>query len=137
MPHVKREVGNVTMALWGKDHWSTLGYIETRIVDYKGVPDRDHMRCDGERHPGLAGRAATRPGSKKCPTRLKHGKLLYDHDDWDCVEDMIAEDLLKWEGTGIHPEFVLTKRGKAVCAALRVHKQDGGNFAQFVYQEPL
>jgi len=137
MAHTKEEeVKNVPMALWGKDHWSTLAYIETRTVDYKGVPDRNHMRCDVDRHPGLAGRAASPiVMDKKYPTLLKGMKKLYNHDDWDCVEDMIAESLLEWEGTGIHPVFVLTKRGKSVCAALRIHKQNGGQFAQFVHSD--
>lgn len=130
---------HIPMSLWGKDHWSTLAYIETRIVDYKGQPDRSHMRCDPKRHPGLAGHvhAALSPslGDKNYPTRLKDGKELHDHDDWDCMEDAEAEGLLKWNGTGMYPVFVLTKKGRAICAALRRHKQDGGQFAEFAYSE--
>jgi hypothetical protein len=32
----------VPIELWGKDHWTTLAYIETRCVDYDGVPNHDH-----------------------------------------------------------------------------------------------
>lgn len=53
---VKVEVPRpVPVEMWGKDHWSTFGYIETRCVDHDGVPDREHMRCDTDLHPGLAG----------------------------------------------------------------------------------
>lgn len=139
MPHVKKEIENVPMSSWGKDHWSTLAYIETRIVDYKGRPDSDHMRCDPERHPGLAGRSPISYGirDKKYPTRLKGKQESHDHDDWDCLEDAVAEGLIEWKGTGMYPVFVLTDRGRTVCAALRQHKQDGGQFAQFVYRETL
>ncbi len=47
------------------------------------------------------------------------------------AEDAGAAGLLKWEGTGMHPIFVLTDKGKAVAARLRAHKGAGGNFADF------
>lgn len=62
----------VTPATWGRDHWSTLAYIETRIVDHSGVPSREHMRCDPKRHPLLA-HDGSRGGSPS-PTRLTGGK---------------------------------------------------------------
>jgi hypothetical protein len=41
----------VPMTLFGTDHWSTFGYVETRAVDHKGLLDHDHMRCHAGRHP--------------------------------------------------------------------------------------
>ncbi len=120
----------VPMEKWGKDHWSTLGYIETRCVDHKGVPALEHMRTDPDRHPGLVAYSYNMP-TEKSPTRLKGDATKENHDDWDCADDMIAEGLLKWQGTGINPVFVLTKRGRQVAAKLRAHKVNGGNFAGF------
>jgi len=109
------------MERWGKDHWSTLLYIETRCVDYKGVPDLNHMRTDQKLHPGLVGDtlAASVLGHKEYPTVLAGGEKLYNHDDWSCVDDMEEAGFLKWEGTGIHPLFVLTDLGWSVAHQIR------------------
>jgi len=125
----------VPMSQWGRDHWSTLAYIECRCVDHKGIPNRAHMRTDIDLHPALADTRILvnmQPG-KKYPTRLKDGIDKEAHDDWSCAEDMEAAGLLKWEGTGLNPVFVLTKLGLKVSAALREHKAGGGNFASFSY----
>lgn len=125
-----------TIYEFGKDHWSTFGYAECRCVDDEGVPDRCHMRCNIHRHPGLA---HLRDWNPEHGTRLK-GFIspldtprlqLPDHDDWDCVEDLEAVGLLKWEGTGINPVFQLTEFGLLIAAELRKHKANGGNFAGF------
>ena len=125
----------VPVSMWAKDHWSTFAYIETRCVDHKGIPAREHMRCDIELHPGLGHHRMGLPPSgvttERYPTRLRDGVLLHDHDDWSCVDDMEAAGLLKWEGTGIHPIFVLTEKGKTVAGRLRAHKSGGGNFGSF------
>ena len=76
----------VPMAQWGKDHWSTFAYIETRCVDFDGVPCRDHMRCDLDRHPSLRHRGTS---ENKYPTRLKGGQERQDHDDWDCIDVVV------------------------------------------------
>ncbi len=60
--------------LWGKDHFSTLVYLETRIVDGDGRLKSAHMR--------------TKSDGTKYPTRLDDGTELVGHDDWDCVRDL-------------------------------------------------
>ena len=101
----------VPMRQWGKDHWTTLAYIETRITDYRGMLDHDHLRCDNQRHPAFraAKRRATAIGSSvdggQYPTRLKTGAPddagvwgtveLPGHDDYDCIADLIREGLLE------------------------------------------
>lgn len=125
---------HVPMSKWGKDHWSVIAYIETRIVDYKGVPDADHMRTDHDIHPQHVGnRKSLSPISltKKYPTRLSDGSTVDDHDDWTCLEDAEREGLLESHGTGIHPWYKLTKMGHEVLAALRKHKAAGKNFVDF------
>lgn len=163
----------VPVEQFGSDHWSTFAYVETRAVDHHGILDHDRMRCDADRHPILAtaGRVNSARGltsRQKYPTRLRSTAEapveLADHDDYDCLDDLVAAGLLTvtmptpeadggWfvDAAGhavpdIHPRFVtglieqqlaahaawaLTERGRAVAAALRAHKADGGRSATF------
>lgn len=122
---------SVPVEQWGKDHWSTFAYLETRAVDYKGVINHEHMRCDSDRHPGLANSANRLGGGKKYPTRLKNGAEKSDHDDWDCFEDLISVGLVTWEGTGMLPIVAFTDKGRVLAGRLRAFKAEGGNFAEF------
>lgn len=118
---------------FGKDHWSTFAYVECRVVDNGGVPNRQHMRCDPRIHPGLTNSANREfGGSRRYPTRLRDG-VATRHDDWSCVDDLAAAGLVEILGTGIHPVWRLTDRGREVAAKLRAHKSAGKNFASFVW----
>lgn len=119
----------VPISEWGKDHWSTLGYLECRIVDNDGIVDRRHMRCHYGLHPQFAHSGGC---ASDHPTRLAGGLTADNHDDWSCVEDFIAEGLVVWKGTGIHPIFSLTDLGLSVCGKLRKHKAKGGSFGNFL-----
>lgn len=128
----------VPVHLWGKDHWSTFAYLETRIVDHKGMPDLDHMRPDLVRHPAMGNRATlsgSQSSRKKYPTRLKaaDGKnlFLYDHDDWDCADDAETAGFLVNNGSGINRVYAMTKLGAEVASVLRQHKSAGHNFHIF------
>ncbi len=126
---------SVRLAQFGRDHWSAFAYIETRCVDHSGVPDRDHMRTDRDRQPGLAGDRIPRAiDGASYPTRLRGGASLHDHDDWDCLADASVEGLLEIDGTGTNPVYRLTEAGLRVAAALRAHKAGGGSFATFVLE---
>jgi hypothetical protein len=99
----------VPITLFGTDHWSTFAYVETRAVDHKGLLDHDHMRCHARRHPVMlhAKRrisAGSADGSRY-PTRIKASATpdpdgrygvteVPDHDDYDCLDDLIAAGLL-------------------------------------------
>lgn len=122
---------SVPVEQWGKDHWSTFAYLECRAVDHDGVINREHMRCDPDRHPALANSANRLGGSHKYPTMLKGGMELSNHDDWDCFEDLIAVGLVTWEGTGTHPEVKFTDKGRVIAGRLRAFKAERGNFADF------
>ena len=118
---------------FGKDHWSTFAYIETRIIDYGGKPCRDHMRTDRDRHPKLVGPRVFVCDSApniKYPTILKDGTSLVDHDDWDCLEDCEHAGLLKTSGT-VNRTYTLTEEGRQVAGQLREHKSTGGNYGDF------
>lgn len=99
----------ISEELFGRDHWSTLAYLETRIVDHKGAIEHDHMRCSAKRHPFLVN-AGKRSGviggsdGSKYPTRIKVAtemdwvwgvKEVFDHDDYDCVADLIGAGLVE------------------------------------------
>lgn len=149
--YVPASGNRVPMKDWGRDHWSTLGYLEVRIVDHRGKIAHDHMRCHSH-HPAML--AAKRRGQMfgtgagdRYPTRLKGGVEREHHDDYDCIDDMIAEGLVAVtmppapEGvlvTGLVEQelmaratYRLTERGQRIAAQLRAHKGNGGRWADF------
>lgn len=95
---MSREPKPIPPELWGRDHASTLLYLETRVVDHGGKHEAPHMRRDGTKY----------------PTRLRGGKTRKGHSDYDCVADMQAAGLLVF-GTFT----TLTDLGWAVAHALR------------------
>ena len=111
----------VPMHLFGKDHWSTLGYLECHAIDNKGVIDHNHMR-------GMYG------NDVGYPTRLASGVTLPNHSDFDCMEDLESAGLLQNKGSGINPLIKMTAKGSLVCAAIRAHKADGGSFGNFTFK---
>lgn len=107
---------HIPLKRWGRDHWSTFAYLETRIVDHRGTIQRERMRCDPALHPLLA-HEGSRMGDP-APTRLVSGEVA-SHDDWSCLDDAEAEGLIQSVGTGLHRRYVLTDKGRSVAHALR------------------
>lgn len=122
----------VPIEQFGHDHWSTFGYLETRIVDYGGVVQNEHLRCVHARHPhrGHAGGDAS-----KHPTRLRGGATLANHDDWDCLDDFETAGLVASEGTGMYPVYKLTDLGHEIAGKLRAHKARGGQWRDFAWPQ--
>ena len=131
----------IPMDKWGEDHWSTLAYIETRIVDYDGILDNRHMRTNPRLHRELVGITfgEIQDGSAY-PTRLKGSKTQINHDDWSCLEDMVARGLV--DAWFYRPDddsvfgnatslCFLTEKGQAIAGQLRIHKGYGRNFSEF------
>ena len=128
---------------WGQDHWSTLAYLETRAVDGTGKIDNSKMRCAARLHREFmnVGPFGTIHDGAKYPTRLADGTQLKKHDDWSCLEDMVAAGLTKvfcrrrYTRRYGHSEarVVFTDTGLVVAAALRKHKARGGVFRDFRY----
>lgn len=125
----------------GVDHWSTLAYVETCIVDRRGHLELRKLR--GHSDPDITG---------DHPTRLADGTERHDHDDLDCIGDLVNYGFLRvldHEGlkmpwliaphdildSYIDPvengRFGLTALGVDLCASLRTHKATGGSFASF------
>lgn len=124
---------------WGRDHISTLLYIESVCTDHQGRPDARRMRTE----PGRAKRgrfsdhetAHPFPGmdSKRYGTRLKDGFELFGHDDWDCVNDMVQVGLIEVYGTSLDPVMKLTDKGFAVAASLRKQKAEGRTVPEYEF----
>ena len=130
--------GHIPIARWGQDHWSTFCYLETRVVDDKGKIDNCRMRCNPRLHRHFAHAA----DATLYPTRCK-GVTIESHDDWSCVEDMVAEELLEASsdtkpgqpfGEG-RATVKLTDRGWAIAGQLRRHRAEGKPFQDFVPKE--
>lgn len=135
------EMEHIPMSKWGKDHWSTLAYLETLAVDGGksglAIPVRMRMRTNEIRHPHLIGNpgfSSSALHGSGYPTRLKDGEVE-GHDDWDCVDDATEEGITEDVGTGLNRAYKFTKLGKEVMAKLRQFKMDGGNFRDFVFEK--
>ncbi len=89
----------VDPARFGHDHWSTFAYVETRTVDHRGTIDHDQMRCNSSRHPVMrsakTGFLAASGDGSRYPTQLAGDEELPGHDDYDCLDDLIAAGLLE------------------------------------------
>lgn len=120
---------------WGKDHWSTLSYVETVAVDYQGQLSADRMRCNINTHPIQEAMRKHRFSSTQRQwqtswgTVLKNGTMLPEHDDWDCLSDLYHAGLV------LHPSnevVTLTERGWELARELRTWKAQGGRYSDFV-----
>lgn len=137
----------IPMTLWGRDHWSTLAYIEHKLVDFGEyeVKFDKHMRQKRrtfrvlvEALPGHEKRVASFgvPMEAQHGTRLSDGTSVPNHDDWDCVQDMLTGGLFEGDPNDWDAGFklTLTPRGYEIAAALRKHKAEGGSFSNFKVQ---
>lgn len=118
---------------WGKDHWSTLAYVESCSVDSRnpeGIASLDlrRMRCNRNKHPLV--KANGFPWDKSNGTIIKGGKILKDHDDWDCLEDLEKEGLVEVISL-VNGYVKLTDKGIKIAHQLREHKAKGGQFSTF------
>ncbi len=123
----------IPLSDFGRDHWSTLAYVETCCVDDRGILDKRRMRCNPTSHPAFvhSGGWETRYSTRLKGHSIEQAVLRRGHDDWDCVADFETAGLLTNEGTGINPVYALTRLGSSICAALRAHKAGGGSFSTF------
>ena len=134
------------MKLWGKDHWSLLAYLECCQADASaglsltsrvGEIDKRKLRCNLKVHPAHAASLYGGPrtwDATKFGTRLNDGRVLPQHDDWDCLNDLDTEGLLDvlLEGSG---SFTLSDKGLNLAHKVRRHKAKGGTFSTFTIKE--
>lgn len=131
----------IPMDQWGQDHWSTLAYFETLTVDRKGLISNARMRCNPRLHRNFAWMSplSAHTAEGEYPTRLKDGVKQSGHDDWSCLEDMIAAGVVNGYFRqlsdalfGNSQAYVeLTDTGRALANELRAHKANGGTYANF------
>lgn len=137
----------IEMGAWGKDHWSTLAYIETVMVECGGFQigldarmrsNRRHLRVMHQQCPRPK-RAAGRDSSLTVAmdpnggSRLRDGSTVPNHDDWMCVQDMAYAGLFTVGPADVEPgeTLHLSTLGRQVASQLREHKAAGGQFADF------
>lgn len=145
----------VPMRLWGKDHWSMLGYVEAEMVesgmfqvgfDARIRQNRRNVRVMAQECPRPKRAKPTSLGQyggwdEKYRTRLNDGSEAANHDDWCCVQDMAAEGLfasthktprpIAQEDVEPKVKLRLSEKGQRLAAALRQHKATGGQFGNF------
>lgn len=117
------------LSTFGKDHWSTLLFLETQIVDKAFPIDMRRLRVN----------EIKRAFSNNTPiqwqdsysTKLKDGSIVSGHDDIDVIDDLEEVGLIKNNGTHLNIYPLLTDKGWKVCEAIRKHKGNGGNFKDF------
>ena len=136
---------------FGKDHFSTLAYIETRAVDYKGRLDGDHMRNNARRHRRKLGRYQVNVSlgvtwKPEYATLLKGDTRPEGHDDWDVITDflacgwlaLIAEKTVEEDKVfgGNEVRVKLSEEGWRIVHQLRRWKASGGVFYTFAPTTP-
>lgn len=114
---------------FGKDHWSTLLFLETQIVDKQFPIDLNRLRINSNKRPF---RNCSPFGWKdNYSTILKNGEQEIGHDDIDVVNDLEDFGYLKNNGTNINIYPRLTDKGHAISSALRKHIANGGSTKSF------
>ncbi len=156
---MKLDDGYVPLEHFGEDHWSQIGYMDSVIVECAGFQvGYDPRMRQGRRHTRVMSEQCRRPKRPTNPamgmvmedrysTRLKSGDQVSGHDDWHCVQDMIAAGLMgiinpevsggvESDADKMEPGVILTftKQGWDVAHQLRQHKANGGRWRNFEYQ---
>lgn len=138
----------IPLTEFGSDHWSTLAYLETVMVEYgeyqvdldpRMRTNRRHYRLLAERnhlarHVGAKWKMVRAMQSEN-GSRLSNGSTLDNHDDWDCVEYLISAGVLTVKRPHNRPTLYLTDLGEQVVVALRGHKRNNGRWATFSYSQ--
>lgn len=151
--------GYVELAEFGQDHWSTLAYAETVMMDHAGFQvGFDGSMRQGRRNYRIMKEQCSRPKRNrpsmgvvmdvKYSTRLRNDEQVAGHDDWHCIQDMISAELMgvvdgsKPNGVDVSVDrmepgvtLTLTPRGWDIAQQLRRHKAAGGRWKDFVPTE--
>jgi hypothetical protein len=139
-------VRHIPMEQWGNDHWSSLGYIETVMVDVGcfQIGSDPNMRfnqrnldmleesCPSPKRIGPQGRA-TEAMHPEDATLLKDGVQIDQHDDWNCIQDMALSGLFTISLEELQPGAKLrfSEKGQLLAAMLRQHKAAGDSLETF------
>lgn len=145
--HVFSVTEYIPMGFWGKDHWSTLAYLESVMVDCAGFQVGTDARmktgrrnwrvmaegCASPKRAGRATNALSMVMTEEQSTKLNNGQRVSGHDDWSCVQDMAAEGLFAQAPDAIEPGVILafSPKGVEIANGLREFKRNKGQSAQF------
>lgn len=137
----------IPMSYWGKDHWSTLGYLETVMVECGGFQvgadprmksNRRNFRvmsqeCAKPKRASNHELVLALPMEPQHATKLNDGQQVARHDDWSCVQDMAAEGFFGQTAYDVEPGTMLqfSEKGNKVANALREFRRNGGQMADF------
>lgn len=127
----KEEQEIIPHNLFGVYHWMMLLRVEGWVVMNNGEIEAERMRTNFNRRPPA-------PKGKQWDklihsTRTNKGTLIDDHDDWDCLNDLVALGLVNidiWKNKKI---VSLTETGFQVYVRLRRYRQNGEDLNKFVY----
>lgn len=154
-PTIITDENYIEPARWGRDHWSTLAYIDSRMTDF-GEPylmgidpkmrtKRRHLRVFAEANAFNSAKARTYYRTRGQTTigqddgsRLRDNTIVRNHDDFDCIQDFAAAGLLTVTPDKIEPGTAISfsDKGREVMGALRLHKQAGGQWIDFSWPYP-
>lgn len=92
---------------WGKSHWSLLGYVDERVVNWHGLLDWDKVQVSRKHWPMLYAARKTaqigfgpfKDGAEyglrlKPPAHGDHGVILADHCEVDALMDLVDAGLV-------------------------------------------
>lgn len=98
---------------FGRDHWSCFSYLAHCATAREGEPERDKMRTHPRNRHLMSQLQAMMhmAGVGWSKTRLLGGVELDEHDDYDCMFDLIDAGLFLAIGSGMHPIVKLTDEG--------------------------
>lgn len=113
---------------WEKDHYTTLAYVETRLVDDgEFVVQADpRMRTKRRMYRILREHGGSGGGHPMTPEQgsfLQGGVYAAGHDDWDCVCDMAAAGVFEVHpggGVDANPDMNITPEAIAAARSIGV-----------------
>lgn len=118
----------IPVDLFGVFHWMMLFRVEGWAVMNNGEIEKDRMRTNYNKRPPAP---KNKQWDKANSTVLNNGELVEDHDDWDCLQDLIDNGFVQIE-TWKNKEFVkLTEYGFETFVKLRKFRQNGNRVYSF------
>lgn len=114
---------------FSKDHWSTILFLETQIVEKAFPIDRRRLRINETKR--IFNNGNPFGWNDDNSTKLKDGTIISGHDDIDVIDDLEDEGYIKNNGTHINIYPTLTNKGWKLCQDLRKHKANNGSYKGF------
>jgi hypothetical protein len=117
--------------LFGTIHWVMLLRVESWAVMNNGEIQKERMSTNyNKRPPAPSGKQWDKMNS----THLNNGYLVEDHDDWDCLDDLIGNGFVQTEMWKNKKLVKLTEKGFQTFVKLRKFRQKGKKIRDFQYE---